>query len=284
VKDVIASYETLLYIFERIQLFLQRLNHYTAIRLTLEMTELLGKIMAQVLSVLAFSTKAMKERRISECFHFARPPLVDYGTETVLKRLVGKTDVEDALARLDALTKEENLMAVARTLEVVHHVDDSVTTIKEIIHDVDGNVKAMKELTHHVDQSVSVIKEVISDVGSDAKVTKELTYDIHKNVAVTEELVHDVRNDVGVIKKETHSVGHDVKVIKHGAQHSFEVFCMFVLTFPCHTPQSSNRYTATFVIPLRCHRRPSWLKHAYRESVARQASNVAHSSESFDQS
>jgi len=67
VKGVIASYEILLNLFERIEFFLQRLNHYTAVRLTPAMTELLGKIMAQVLSILALSTKAMKERRISGC-------------------------------------------------------------------------------------------------------------------------------------------------------------------------------------------------------------------------
>jgi len=65
VKGVIASYEILLNLFERIEFFLQRLNHYTAVRLTPAMTELLGKIMAQVLSILALSTKVMKERRIS---------------------------------------------------------------------------------------------------------------------------------------------------------------------------------------------------------------------------
>jgi len=70
VKDVIAKYEMLVGIFERIQFFLQRLNHYTAVELTPEMTELLGKIMAQVLSILALSIKAMKERRISEHLRF----------------------------------------------------------------------------------------------------------------------------------------------------------------------------------------------------------------------
>jgi len=65
VKDVVASYEALAHLFERLHFFLQRLNRYTAIPLTPEMTSLLGKIMAQVLSVLALSTKEIKERRIS---------------------------------------------------------------------------------------------------------------------------------------------------------------------------------------------------------------------------
>lgn len=64
-RDVIASYEALLNLFERIQLFLQRLYHYTVVPISLEMTELLAKIMAQVLSILALSVKTMKETRIS---------------------------------------------------------------------------------------------------------------------------------------------------------------------------------------------------------------------------
>ena len=64
-KDVTASYETLINLFERTQLFLQRINHYISAPLAPEMMELLAKILAQVLSVLALSTKEMKERRIS---------------------------------------------------------------------------------------------------------------------------------------------------------------------------------------------------------------------------
>jgi hypothetical protein len=56
-KDVVASHGTLVTLFERIRMFLQRLSIYTEIPLTLAMTELLGKIMGQVLSILALSTK-----------------------------------------------------------------------------------------------------------------------------------------------------------------------------------------------------------------------------------
>ena len=68
-KNVVASHNTLVNLFERIQLFLQRLNIYTGIQLTIEMRELLGKIMAQVVSILALSTKEMNESRISEPIH-----------------------------------------------------------------------------------------------------------------------------------------------------------------------------------------------------------------------
>ena len=51
---------------------------------------------------------------------------------------MGRRDIEDALLRLDSLTKEESLMAVARNLEATHFVD-------RIVRGVDDNVKAAKE-------------------------------------------------------------------------------------------------------------------------------------------
>ena len=139
-KDIIASYEVLTNLFERVQFFLQRLNRYTAIPLTPEMTLLLGKIMAQVLSVLALSTKEMKERRFSESIYSVFYSVADYETEKFVKRIVGRTDVEDALQRLDVLTKEESLMTAARNLEVTHRVDVNVKETKELTRDVHDNV------------------------------------------------------------------------------------------------------------------------------------------------
>jgi hypothetical protein len=145
VRDVVANYKTITDLFERIKLFLQRLNRYTGIPLTKDFVELLGKIMAQILSILALSTKTMKERRTSELIHDLCPLLVDYDSEKFLKRLIGRTDVEDAVLRLDSLTKEESLMAVAQNLEVIHHVGGNVKDIKVLAEDIDGNVKVVKE-------------------------------------------------------------------------------------------------------------------------------------------
>jgi hypothetical protein len=69
---VAASYDTLINLFERIHLFLQRLNRYVEMPLTSDFTELLGKIMAQLLSILALSTKAMSDRRISALYRSPR--------------------------------------------------------------------------------------------------------------------------------------------------------------------------------------------------------------------
>ena len=137
-----ADHNTLIHLFERIHFFLQRLNRYTTILLTNELTELLGKIMAQILSVLALSTKAMTEKRMSESalslFSFA-----DYGLEKILKRFTGMTDIEDAFQRLDSLTQEESLMVVARSLEVAHHVDSNVEAIKALAENIDATLRRL---------------------------------------------------------------------------------------------------------------------------------------------
>jgi hypothetical protein len=67
--DVVADHNKLIHLFERLHFFVQRLSNYTRITLTREFTELLAKIMAQILSILALSTKVMTERRMSESIY-----------------------------------------------------------------------------------------------------------------------------------------------------------------------------------------------------------------------
>jgi hypothetical protein len=66
VKDVLTIYDKLVNLFERIHFFLGRLDCYSSIQLKPSMAELLVKIMAEVLHILAISTKTMKEGRVSE--------------------------------------------------------------------------------------------------------------------------------------------------------------------------------------------------------------------------
>ena len=70
--------------------------------------------------------------------------MADYETEKFMKRIAGRTDVEDALQRLDILTKEENIMTAARNLQVTHQVDINVKETKELTRDVRDDVKVTK--------------------------------------------------------------------------------------------------------------------------------------------
>ena len=66
--DVQASQDTLIDIFERIENFFQRLEIYTEVAPTPEMTDIIIKIMVEVLSILGIATREMKQSRMSEYF------------------------------------------------------------------------------------------------------------------------------------------------------------------------------------------------------------------------
>jgi hypothetical protein len=121
VRDDAASHESLIQLFERICNFLQRLERYIRNLFTDELTELLGKIMAQLLSILALSTKVMMDGRISGLNDLLYPSLADSYPENAVRRLAGRRDIEDAVSRLDTLTKDENLVVVAKSLECTQH-------------------------------------------------------------------------------------------------------------------------------------------------------------------
>ena len=66
VKDVQASQDTLINIFERIENFFRRLENYAGVPPTPEMMDIIGKIMVEILSILAIATKEIKQGRTSE--------------------------------------------------------------------------------------------------------------------------------------------------------------------------------------------------------------------------
>jgi hypothetical protein len=65
-KDVGASEEALADLFDRIENFFKRLESYTKVPATTAMTEIIVKIMAEVLNIFAIATKEIKQGRASE--------------------------------------------------------------------------------------------------------------------------------------------------------------------------------------------------------------------------
>jgi hypothetical protein len=46
-----------------------------------------------------------------------------------VKKLLGRTDIEDALRKLENLSRDEALMVMAQVLKVTHNVDDKVNEV-----------------------------------------------------------------------------------------------------------------------------------------------------------
>ncbi|KAH9058100.1 hypothetical protein EDB87DRAFT_951911 [Lactarius vividus] len=77
------------------------------------MIDIIAKIMVELLSVFALATKQIKQGRFKK---FA-------------KKLLGESEIEAVLQRLDRLTQEEGRMTVAQTFEVVYGLVNNVNVV-----------------------------------------------------------------------------------------------------------------------------------------------------------
>ena len=71
--------------------------------------------------------------------------LTERYSEKYGKRLIGRTDLEDALKRLDKLTYEEARMATAEVLKMTHTIDEGVTGVREQVLVVDDRVAGVDD-------------------------------------------------------------------------------------------------------------------------------------------
>ncbi|KAI9434800.1 hypothetical protein H4582DRAFT_1855632, partial [Lactarius indigo] len=147
-KEVEASQDILIDIFERIENFFRRLEIYTKVPPTPAMTNMMVNIMVEVLDILGTATKEMKQSRAKK----------------LLKKVAGIRRLEDGLTRLDKMTNEEARMANAEVLKVAHDIDTKVEAIEAGVKDVDENVQV-------VDEKV----QIIIDDGKEAKLIMQAT-------------------------------------------------------------------------------------------------------------
>ena len=72
-RDTAASRDELVELFDRMESFFVRLKTYAEVTPTAEITNVMGKVMAEVLSMLAIATKEMKQGRKSEFNVYIEP-------------------------------------------------------------------------------------------------------------------------------------------------------------------------------------------------------------------
>ena len=73
------------------------------------------------------------------------PLLIERCSEQYGKKLIGRSDLEDALKRLDKLTQEEARMAIVEVLRTTHAIDETVTGVREQVHVVDDRVASVDD-------------------------------------------------------------------------------------------------------------------------------------------
>jgi hypothetical protein len=114
------------------------------VRLTETMKNLIVKIMAEILGILAIATKEVKQCWGSKSDHRQRCHLTD-NSEKYLKKLLGRTDIEDALKRMDKLSNDQALTATVQVLGATYGIDNKMEQV------VDG-VQRVVFIINHNDQ------------------------------------------------------------------------------------------------------------------------------------
>jgi hypothetical protein len=128
-SGVTSSYDGLLDLFELLGRLLSRLEIYPTIPPNTIITDVIIKIMLELLSVLALASKKIKWGRFSECAIIFILFMTQCAIEKFAKKLLGEREIETALQRLDRLTLDEALVAAA--LDAVHGVVANVETFTE---------------------------------------------------------------------------------------------------------------------------------------------------------
>jgi hypothetical protein len=82
------------------------------------------------------------------------------------RKLVGNTDIEDSLQRLDKLTQEAR-MASAESLKVTHNVDAEVLDVDDRVRDVGGKVDDVQGDVQDVGNKVQDVDYRVQGICSD---------------------------------------------------------------------------------------------------------------------
>ncbi len=93
-----------------------------------------------------------------------------------MKKLMGRRDVEDALSRLDKLTREEFQTEIAQILKVTHDVGEEVKDVGKKVDGVDVKLDGVDIKVGGVDVKVDGVSVQVTDIGDKVNVAVEGTF------------------------------------------------------------------------------------------------------------
>jgi archaellum component FlaC len=78
--------------------------------------------------------------------------------------MVGNTDIEDSLQRLDKLTQEEARMASAELMKISHGIDDKLVGVDEGVKGIDERVQEIKGDVRNVGSKAEDVNDRVQGV------------------------------------------------------------------------------------------------------------------------
>ena len=116
--------------------------------------------------------------------------MLTYGClEKYVKTLIGKTEMEDALRRLDKLTQEEARMAAAQNLKAMHIVDERVKGVADTVVAIDNRVASVDDRVASVGGQVADVNEQVAGVVS---IVEDRVASVNDRVVTVDDRVKEV--------------------------------------------------------------------------------------------
>ena len=206
-------------------MFFRRLEMYTEVPPTAQMMDIIIRIMVEVLSILGIATKEIGQGRLSEQSITTMSTLTERCSEKLGKKLIGRTDMEDALQRLDKLTQEEARMAVAQNLKATHVVDERVRGVANMAVAINNRVAGVDGRVANVDDRVARVGDRVARVddkvaGIDDKVTSvnDKVTSVNYKVTSVDDKVAGIDARVASVDDRVVVVDDKVAEVLHGAQ------------------------------------------------------------------
>ena len=197
-KDARASQDTLIDLFGRIEMFFRRLEIYTEVPLTMEMKDMVVEIMVEVLAILGIATKEIKQGKMSRYLLYCTN--IEYWLKDVLekylKNLMGRTEMEDALKKLDKLTQEEARMAAAENLKATYSVDKRVQGVADTVVAVDNRVARVDDRVASVGDQVADVNDQVAGVSNQVSSVDDRVASVNDRVVTVDDRVKVVDNRV----------------------------------------------------------------------------------------
>ena len=106
-------------------------------------------------------------------------PFSENYVKKLMKKLIGKNDIDDALKRLDRLTQEEARMASAQILKITNAIDREVGEIADHVLVVDDRVASVDERVAGVDERVAGVDSKVAAVMDSARYIFYLFIDLY---------------------------------------------------------------------------------------------------------
>ena len=127
------------------------------------MMDIAVRIMAEILSIAGIAMKDINQGRMSKYSLVITSLLIEVCSEKFAKKLIGRTEMEDSLKRLNRLTQEEVHMAIAQNLKITHTVDKGVREVMDTVVTMDDRVACVDDRVASVYHKVKGVESGVAE-------------------------------------------------------------------------------------------------------------------------